>query len=278
MMKGLLIAGLGAVVLGVGVVVAQGVGAQSGEETPSQSRGERFIAETAERLGVTPEALTEAMTGAEIEMIDEAVAEGKLSEEKAAKLKERIAEKGPLAGIRLRHHKGGGGGKGLCHLARLVGGAAAQVLGKDPTAVAEAVKAGESLAEQAAAAGMSVEDFKAALLAAVKADLQAKVDAGETRQKKADRVYAGIEEHIDRIVNFEGGRGFCRDRGDRQADEPNVEETPVQGAPVEETPVEPTPAEESPVEETPPVEATPAQETPVEETPVEGTPLEETPS
>jgi hypothetical protein len=227
MMKGLIVVVVGALVLGVGVLMTQGAGAQSGDEE-AQRHGERFIAETAERLGVTPEALTDAMKGAEFEIIDEAVADGRITEEQAAKLKERIEERGPMAGIRPRH----GGGKALCHGVRLVTGAAAGVLGKEPLQVVEAVKAGESLAEQAAAQGMAVEDFKSALLDAVKRILQAKVEEGKITQTQADRVFAGIEEHIDRIVNFEGDgderpchrRG---DRGDLQGDR-RAEATPAQ--------------------------------------------------
>ena len=40
--------------------------------------------------------------------------------------------------------------------------------------------------------------------------LQAKVDEGKITQERADRVFAGIEEHIDRIVNFEGQGGDGR--------------------------------------------------------------------
>ena len=228
-MKGLVIMILGALALGVGVLVTQGADAQSGEDE-AERRGERFVAETAERLGVTPEVLTEAMTGARLEIIDEAVAEERLTEEQAAKLKERIEEYGPLSVVGLRHRPGG---KLLCHGARLVAGAAAEVLGKEPAEVAAAVKAGESLAEQAEAAGMSVEDFKAALLEAIQATLQEKVDEGPITQAQADRIYAGIEERIDRIVNFEGqgGERPCHrrwDRPDRPLDgAPQLEETPA---------------------------------------------------
>ena len=226
-MKGLVVVVLGALVLGVGVLMTTGVGAQEGD---AQRPGERFVAETAERLGVTPEELTAAMTEAQSEIIDEAVAEGRLTEDQAAKLKARIEEYGPLSVIGRR----GRDGKALCHGARLVTGAAAEVLGKEPAEVAAAVKSGESLAEQAEAQGMSVEDFKAALLAGIKATLQTKVDEGTITQVQGDRIFAGIEENIDRIVNFEGqeGRGPCHRRGDR-GDRPagagrQAERSPVQ--------------------------------------------------
>ena len=212
-MKGLVVVVLGALVLGVGVLMTTGAGAQEGD---AQKLGERFVAETAERLGVTPEELTSAMTDAQYEIIDDAVAEGRLTEDDAAKLKERIEEYGPLSVIGRRHRDRDG--EGPCHGARLVVGAAGEVLGKEPAEVAAAVKAGESLAEQAEAQGMSVEDFKMALLAAVKATLQTKVDEGTITQVQADRIFAGIEEHVDRIVNFEGqgGDGPCDRPGDRR--------------------------------------------------------------
>ena len=212
-MKGLLLIIAGAFVLAAGVLVVRGAGAQEGE---GERRGERFVAETAERLGVTPEELTAAMTEAQVEIINEAVAADRLTEDQAAKLKERIDEYGPLSVIGRGHH----GGNAMCHGPRLVVGAAADVVGKEPAEVAEAVRSGESLAEQVEAQGMSVEDFKAALLEAIKAKLQAKVDEGTITQARADRIFAGIEEHIDRIIDFEGqgGDGPCQRPGrDRPA-------------------------------------------------------------
>ena len=88
------------------------------------------------------------------------------------------------------------------------------MLGLEKEALVEELRSGESLAEVAEAQGMSVEDFKTALLAAVKATLQVKVDEGTITQVQADRIFAGIEEHIDRIVKFEGqeGRRPCHRR------------------------------------------------------------------
>ena len=218
-MKGLLIVIVGAFVLGAGVLVAGGAGAQEGE---SERRGERFIAETAERLGVTPEELTRAMTEAQFEIIDGKVAEGALTEEQAAKLKERIEEYGPLSVFGLKHRDGH---KVFCRGAKLVVDAAAEVLGMDREEIAEAVRSGESLASIAEAQGMSVEEFKAALLSAIKAQLDVKVAEGGITPEQADRAYAAIEEHIDRIVQSEGpGRCHRPGGGDgpaRQRQEPS---------------------------------------------------------
>jgi lipoate-protein ligase A len=197
--------------IGAAVLAINGAGAQEGE---SERPGERFIAETAERLGITPEELTAAMTEAQFEIIEDKVVEGALTEEQATKLKERIEEYGPLSVIGLKHRVGH---RAICLGARLVVVSAAEVLGKEPAEVAEAVKSGESLAEQAEAQGVSVDDFTAALLDAVKAKLDEKVAEGKITQEQADRALAAIEEHIDRVVQFGGAGegGPCdRPRGD----------------------------------------------------------------
>ncbi len=207
-MKALLVIIAGAVVLGGAVLVVNRAGAQEGE---GERPGDKFIAKTAENLGISSDELTTAMTDAQFEIIDEAVAAGNLTEEQATKLKEPIEEYGPLSVMGLKHRYGGA----VCKGARLVVGAAAEVLGEEPADVAEAVRSGDSLAEQAEAHGMSLEDFTAALLDAVKAKLDAKVSDGTITQAQADRIFAGIEEHIDRIVNFEGQGGGepCRRLG-----------------------------------------------------------------
>lgn len=201
-MKGLVVIILGAFVLGAAVLAARGAGAQEGED---ERPGDRFIAKTAENLGVSAEELTTAMTDAQFELIDEAVAEGKLTEEQAAKLKERIEEYGPLSVLGLRQRKDGGG---PCKGARLVVGAASEVLGKEPAEVIQGVRSRESLSEQAEALGMSVEDFTAALLEAIKAKLDAKVAEGTITQAQADRIFGTIEGEIDKIVKFEGQAGL----------------------------------------------------------------------
>lgn len=202
-MKGLLAIIAGAFVVGAAVLAVTSAGAQEGD---GERPGDRFIAETAENLGVSAEELTAAMTDAQFEIIDEKVAEGALTEEQAAKLRERIEEYGPLSVIGLRQRKGG---DGPCKGARLVVGSAAEVLGKEAAEVVQAIRSGESLAEQAEAQGMSVEDFTAALLDAIKAKLDAKVAEGVITQAQADRIFAEIESEIDKIVKFEGQPGLA---------------------------------------------------------------------
>lgn len=73
-------------VLATGAVLAQG----RSEETGSVY--DRFTARVATLLGKQPEEVRSAMTQARREMLDEAVAEGKMPAERARKLKERAGE------------------------------------------------------------------------------------------------------------------------------------------------------------------------------------------
>lgn len=69
---------------------------------------------------------------------------------------------------------------------------------------------------------MGADDFTAALLAEVKADLDAKVTDRDITQAQADRAYERTERNIDRIVNYvpdEDGRRPCRALQDRPAND-----------------------------------------------------------
>ena len=106
----------------------------------------------------------------------------------------------------------GGGGK------YLIKEAAAEVLGITEDDLIAGLQDGQSLAQIAAAQGMRVEDFRAALLENVTADLQAKLDAGDITQEQFDDKVAELNANIDEIINAEGGVGF-RHRGGESSEE-----------------------------------------------------------
>ena len=78
----------------------------------------------------------------------------------------------------------------------------------------EGLRDGQSLAQIAEAQGMSVEDFRAALLTAVTEDLQAELDDGDITQEQFDELGSNLEETIDDIINAEGGLHFHHRFGD----------------------------------------------------------------
>jgi hypothetical protein len=98
--------------------------------------------------------------------------------------------------------RGCGGGK------YLIKEAAAEVLGISEDELVTALRNGQSLSQIAEAQGMSVDDFRAALLESVTADLQARLDAGDITQEQFDEKVAELNANIDEIINTEGGVRF----------------------------------------------------------------------
>jgi hypothetical protein len=90
----------------------------------------------------------------------------------------------------------------------LIKEAAAEVLGISEDDLIAGLRDGQSLAQIAEARGMSVEDFRAALLENVTADLQARLDAGEITPEQFDEKVAELNANIDEIINAEGGVRF----------------------------------------------------------------------
>ena len=92
------------------VMVAGTVLAGQGDPNGKGGYYERFTSKVAAILGKKPEEVRSAMTQAQKEMEDEAVAQGKVPSERGERIKERIDRTGrPFPGIgRLRHHRGPG--------------------------------------------------------------------------------------------------------------------------------------------------------------------------
>ena len=86
--------------------------------------------------------------------------------------------------------------------------AAAEVLGISEDDLRAALSNGQSLAQIAEAHGMSVDDFKSALIDKVTADLQAKLNAGDITQQQFDARVADLKANIDDIVNRQSGLRF----------------------------------------------------------------------
>ncbi len=189
---GLLVVALGA--FGLGIAMAQEGGDGNGSDEPKPA--DELIARVAEKLGISEEQLRTAFQDAEQELVDEAVAEGRLTEEQATRIRERISEGRIFPPFHRPDHKP------YPRVRALIVDSAATVLGLDKDALIEQLRSGQSLAEVAEAQGMNVEDFKTALLAQVKENLDAKVADGDLTQEKADRIFGEIEEYIDRIVNY----------------------------------------------------------------------------
>lgn len=201
---GLLLA-IAAGVLAVGLASAQTSTPEPTATGSPENLASRFKEELASQLGISVDQLNTALDATQFALIDQAVADGKLTQTEADKLKARVEEGQnlfPFGGIRDR----------IEH--RLKVGlveAAAAVLGVDVSVVKDGLQNGDSLAAIANANGMSTDEFKTALLANVKSTLDTKVAGGDITQEQADNLYQRLSTNIDDIVNRtpgEYGPGF----------------------------------------------------------------------
>lgn len=169
------------------------------DSTSTPQPGERcevFKGKVAGSLGVTTDDLDAAVTGAKLEMIDEAVAAGKIDPEKAEEIKQRIEENGGMCGW-MKHRPHCGPAKG--HL------------------MDKAVEEGIITQEQADEIASIMEDVKAYCQEnGCERDgsnlLEKAVENGIITQEQADQIES-IREQVKDWVEENGGlRGF-RGRG-----------------------------------------------------------------
>ncbi len=196
------VAALGLLALGAGAAVTA---AQGEDGNPIDT----FLGKVADKLGVSEDDLRTAIKDAQLEMIDEAVADDRLTEEQAEKLRERVDEYGFALPLRPDRHLR----QGVCQRAgSFIVEAAAQALDMEKGQLQQELKDGKSLVELAQEQGMSEDEFKDALLGEIQSQLDEQVDQEKLTQEQADRLSQKAEENIDRIVDAHGrlGPGPCK--------------------------------------------------------------------
>jgi DNA-binding phage protein len=193
---------LAAAVMALGITAVAVGGAVSSADGGDGPFG-NVLAKVAEKLGVSEDELKAAIQDAQLETIDEAAADGRITEGQADRLKERAEGGAPFFHRRPYHHN---------PAPRLIIPAAAQVLNLEGAALIEQIKSGSSLAEVAEAQGMSRENFTAALIVQTEAQLDTLVAEEKLTEEQAERIAQGIEANIDRIVDGHPGAGHHRCR------------------------------------------------------------------
>lgn len=178
---------VGVVVVGVlalGAVAGQALAQAGPGDGQSRPRQEEFLDSVAGKLGVTVEELKEAIGSTELEMLEQAVEEGKVRPQMAERLRQRVEDGGLLArpprarpGQQQRH-------PGL----RLVLHAAAGTLDMTPRELVGELRAtSQSLAELAEEKGVNREELKSGILQ----DVEKQLDEGLER----------LQENIDDIID-----------------------------------------------------------------------------
>jgi hypothetical protein len=185
-----------AAVLGGGAAVA------ATQLTPAEE-SDAIVQDAAKQLGVSAAKLDAALKQALVNRVDAAVEAGTLTAAQAADLKERIqAGEVPLIGI------GPGPGHHRGHHGFVDFAAAADYLGVTEANLRASLEDGDTLAEIAKANGKTAAGLVDALVAAAKADLDEKVDAGRLTSAQRAAIIADLESRIDDVVNGEFSFGF----------------------------------------------------------------------
>jgi len=162
-MKKFMVAGGVLAALVVGIVAVAGAGAQ--EATPegdtAAAEGDRpadhYLELLADNLGVTVEELEGALSQSHIDLINEKVADGTITEEEAAEIIERIESgEGRLFPPFGRGQHGGHHSK-FHRLVGMIVANSAEVLDMELEVLKEELHAGNSLADVATAQGVEVE-------------------------------------------------------------------------------------------------------------------------
>jgi len=154
------------------------------------ARCEARLAKIAEKHGMTVAQVEAKVKERLTARVDAALEAGRITAERAAMLKERIAEGSLCQGAHALKAK---------HRRHRLLAAAAEFLGLDRAELRGAFP-GTSLSALAEKQGKSVADLKGAMLAPVKAKLAKAVESKRVTQERADQLLDRIEDRVDRLV------------------------------------------------------------------------------
>lgn len=196
-------AGTGGLVLVVGALGAAGAIAASKAFSPGEE-SKAVIDDAAAQLGVEPSELSDALRQAFENRIDEAVDEGRLTEEQAERLKDRLqASEYPLlfglGGPRLHHGRSGFHGP-FKNGALLK--AAASYLGMTEAELREALR-DQTLADLARENGKTAAGLVDELVATQTKRIDEAVDEGRLTDEQAADLKEGLEARMEALVTGE---------------------------------------------------------------------------
>jgi len=174
----------------------------------AQQRAEAFLNALASKLGKTPQEVRDAIVGVQKDRIAQEVKDGRLTQQQADQLNQRLAQSGGLGGLGRfkegfegRGHRGGPpeGGRFGIGSADLAG-----FLGLQPQDLANQLRAGRSLAQIAQDKGKSRDDLKNHLTAQAKSQLDQAVQAGRLTRQQADQRLTDFSSRLDQTIDRTG--------------------------------------------------------------------------
>jgi hypothetical protein len=201
--------GIATIVVALAAVAGGGAAIAAAQDSQSTSRASAYLEGVARHLGVSTDELQDAMKAAALDEVDAAREDGRLTQEQADALKERVesGEVPPFFGAFLGPRLDRGFDRFPHPLPfhrhfffeeKL--STAADYLGLSEDELEEKLNDGSTLAEVAEAEGKSVDGLKQALLDVAKERVDRAVEDGDLTQAEADDLLEGLEERIDAFV------------------------------------------------------------------------------
>ncbi len=201
-----------------GLAVAGGGAAIAASQT--ESPGSSFLDAVAKHLGVSSDKLEDATRAAAVDQVDQALADGRITQEQADEMKSRIESgEAPLflgpGAFGFRHGGPGGNERGHHFFFGEKLSSAAEFLGLTEAGLRQKLRDGQTLAQVAEAQGKSVEGLKRAILDGARSALDEAVAGERLTQEQADALYERLQGSIDDLVNgkLRGPRGPGFGRG-----------------------------------------------------------------
>lgn len=192
-------------IIAVTALAAAGGGAAIAATHDDQGKQaeDAILSDAATRLDVDAGDLHDALSAAEQAQLDQAVKDGKLTQEQADDIKEHMQESGRVLGI-----PPGPPGPGGPH-GPFVGGplgpevfdAIAKELGISGDELHSQLESGKTLRQVAKANGKTVADVKSAARTAIEKQLAADVDDGRITKRQAARIRKDMPRILSRLVN-----------------------------------------------------------------------------
>ena len=178
-------------------VYAQTPGGAQTAQTPRQ----QFLDRLAANLNVTPDQLTGALKTTELQTVDDLLANGKITQAQADKLKAAINSGKDLGLGRLLEAREKAVTKLRAAVRKEIGKSAADAIGISVGDLRTELKGGKSIADVAAEHNVSVDTVKTKITDDIKASLGKAVANGKITQAREDKMLQTLADNLDKILN-----------------------------------------------------------------------------
>lgn len=202
-----------------GALIAGGAGAAVAAVSSDDGKKaeDAILDDAAKRLNVAPDKLRDALSAAEDAQLDQAVKDGKLTQQQADAIKQRRKQSGrvlggkPFGGPGFGGHRGGPGFGRPHGLTRGLFPDLSKALGITDEQLRDQLRDGKSIGDITKAQGKSLDDVRSALKADAKTKADKAVKDGDLTQAQADELLSHLDDALERL----GDVGKLRLRGHR---------------------------------------------------------------